>query len=56
MKSSRVTQVRAGRCAAMDLRTLGCEVLQGASLSDYWISLSSTVLWLWTLKSVLKET
>ena len=34
MRSSRVTQVRAGRCATPDLRTLGCEMMQGANLSD----------------------
>ena len=34
MKSSRITQVHAGRCAAIDLQTLGCEVVQGADPSD----------------------
>ena len=32
MKSSRVSQVRAG--AALDLRTLGCKMVQGANLSE----------------------
>ena len=34
MKSSRIAQVRAGRCAVLDLRTLSCEMMQGANLSD----------------------
>ena len=33
LKSSRVvTQVHAGHCTALDLRTLGCEMVQGANL------------------------
>ena len=34
MKSSRVTQVRAGLYEARHLRTLGCEMVQGANFSD----------------------
>ena len=34
MKSSRVTEVRARCCVAIDLHTLGCEMVQCANLSD----------------------
>ena len=34
VKSRRVTQVRAGHCTALDLRTLGCEMVGGARLND----------------------
>ena len=45
MKSSHVTQVHAGRCAALDLRTLGCEMAQRANLTrTIGLSLSNTVL------------
>ena len=44
MKSSQVTQAPPGRCAALDLRTPVCQMVQGAKLDSHdQISSSSTV-------------
>ena len=57
MKTGRVTQVRGRRCAALDLQTPGCEMVQCANSSEWcdWISLSSPVQCScrWTLCEVI---
>ena len=57
MKSSRVTQVGAGRCAALDLQTLGCEMMQGVHLSDttgfHWETLQIVITMVFLKSNVL---